>query len=267
MIAIPPAGLIAAMFVAQIVGMASFVTFPGLMPIFLEEWTLSNAEAGWISGVFFAGFVGAAPLLTAATDRVDPRRIFLAGIAAGALANIGFAASADGLWTGTFWRLVQGVAFAGTYMPGLRAVSDAVPEGLRNRAVAFYTATFTVGASFSFLVSGIAIAALSWRAVFYVMAAGPAIGFVLAFLFLPRRTAPPASGGRCRSGSRLSSVISPGTSCTMRSRPRSARSSSPTSPSRRRSRRRALSAWISRPRSSPRSPTCSGCRESFSRAR
>lgn len=196
MIPVPAAGLIAAMFAAQVLGMASFVTFPGLLPLFLEEWSLTNAEAGWISGVFFAGFVGAAPILTAATDRTDPRRIFLAGTALGAIANIGFAASADGLWSGTAWRFVQGVAFAGTYMPGLRAVSDAVPERLRNRAVAFFTATFTVGASFSFLVSGIAIAALPWRTVFYVMAAGPALGFLVAVLVLPRRSTPPAAGGR-----------------------------------------------------------------------
>jgi len=191
-----PSALIGAMFVAQVLGMASFITFPGLLPLFLREWALSNVEAGWISGVFFAGFVGAAPLLTAATDRVDPRRIYLAGLAIGALANIGFAASAGGLWSGTVWRFIQGAAFAGTYMPGLRAVGDAVPERLRDRAVAFFSATFTVGASFSFLVSGIAIANLSWRAVFFVMAAGPAIGFVIALLALPRRAAPPAVGGR-----------------------------------------------------------------------
>lgn len=194
MIRTSPAWIIAAMFTAQVLGMASFVTFPGLLPIFLEEWQLSNAEAGWISGVFFAGFVGAAPLLTAATDRVDPRRIYLFGIAVGALANIGFATSADGLWSGTVWRFIQGVGFAGTYMPGLRAVGDAVPERMRNRAVAFFTATFTVGASFSFLISGFAIELLSWRAVFYVMAGGPAIGFLLGLLFLPPRSLAPVMG-------------------------------------------------------------------------
>ena len=75
MIPVPPAAVIGAMFVAQVLGMASFVTFSGLLPLFLREWALSNAEAGWISGVFFAGFVGTAPVLTAATDRLDPRRI------------------------------------------------------------------------------------------------------------------------------------------------------------------------------------------------
>jgi MFS family permease len=196
MIPVGPGVLIAAMFAAQVLGMASFVTFPGLLPIFLDEWALGNAAAGWISGVFFAGFVGTTPVLTAATDRIDPRRIYLAGLAVGALANIGFAVSADGLWSGSFWRLVQGAAFAGTYMPGLRAVSDAVPERLRNRAVAFFSATFTVGASFSFFVSGLAVASLSWQAVFYVMAAGPTAGFAIAALLLPRRTRPPVRGGQ-----------------------------------------------------------------------
>jgi predicted MFS family arabinose efflux permease len=196
MIRIGPAGLIAVMFAAQVLGMASFVTFPGLLPQFQREWSLSNAEAGWISGVFFAGFVGAAPFLTAATDRIDPRRIFLAGVAASVLSNIGFAALADGFWSGSLWRCLQGIGFAGTYMPGLRAVSDAVPERLRDRSVAFFMATFTVGTSFSFFVSGIAAETFSWRGVFYLLAAGPFAAVVLGWLFLPRRVSVPAAGRR-----------------------------------------------------------------------
>ena len=196
MIRVGPAMLIAAMFAAQVLGMATFVTFAGLLPQFQHAWMLSNAEAGWINGVFFAGFVVAAPLLTAATDRADPRRIFLAGITMSALSTIGFAALADGFWSGSLWRCLQGIGFAGTYMPGLRAVSDAMPDRLRNRGVAFFTATFTVGASFSFLVSGIAAGALPWRGVFYVLAAGPFAGLVIAWLFLPPRTSAPPSGSR-----------------------------------------------------------------------
>jgi len=195
MIRLGPAGLIAAMFAAQVLGMATFVTFAGLLPQFQRAWMLTNAEAGWISGVFFAGFVGTAPLLTAATDRVDPRRIFLAGIMMSALSTIGFAALADGFWSGSLWRCLQGVGFAGTYMPGLRAVGDAMPERLRNRGVAFFSATFTVGASFSFLVSGIAAASLPWRGVFYALAVGPLTGLGIAWLFLPPRiSALPAAG-------------------------------------------------------------------------
>lgn len=63
MIPVKPTYVVAAMFAAQVLGMASFVTFPGLLPIFREEWQLSNADAGWTSGVFFAGFAVMAAMI------------------------------------------------------------------------------------------------------------------------------------------------------------------------------------------------------------
>jgi hypothetical protein len=51
-----PAGmLIAAMCVAEVVGMLSFATFPALLPTFLHDWSLTATAAGWLSGLFFAG--------------------------------------------------------------------------------------------------------------------------------------------------------------------------------------------------------------------
>ena len=188
---IAPAWLIAGMFTAQVLGMTTFVTFPGLLPIFQADWSLNNAEAGWVSGIFFAGFVGAAPILTALTDRIDPRRIYLFGMATSALANLAFAWSADGLWSGSVWRCLQGIGFAGTYMPGLRALSDAVPECLRDRAVAYFTATFTVGASFSFYITGLAADAMPWQTLFAVFAIGPVLGLLVAVAILPARSAAP----------------------------------------------------------------------------
>lgn len=185
--ALGPASLIVGMFTAQVLGMATFVTFPGLLPTFQAEWSLSNAEAGWVSGVFFAGFIGAAPILTALTDRVDPRRIYLFGMATSAFANLAFAWAAEGLWSGSLWRCLQGIGFAGTYMPGLRALSDAVPSRLRDRAVAYFTATFTVGASFSFYITGLAAETMPWQTLFAVFAIGPLSGFLIALAILPVR--------------------------------------------------------------------------------
>jgi MFS family permease len=107
------------MVVAMVAGMSAFVTFPALLPTFQQEWALSNTQAGWISGIFFAGYVLAVPVLTSLTDRIDPRRVFLAAMALSALATAGFGLMASGAWSASFWRLLQGVGFAGTYMPGL----------------------------------------------------------------------------------------------------------------------------------------------------
>jgi fucose permease len=49
--------IIAATCVGQVVSMAGFVSFPALQPEFQRLWTLSDSEAGLISGVYFAGYV------------------------------------------------------------------------------------------------------------------------------------------------------------------------------------------------------------------
>lgn len=186
-----PFVLTTSMVVAMVAGMSAFVTFPALLPTFQQEWELSNTQAGWISGIFFAGYVITVPILTSLTDRMDPRRVFLASMALSALATAGFGLTASGTWTASCWRFIQGIGFAGTYMPGLKAITDLVPDRVRNRCVAWYTATFTVGSGVSFLLSGLLAAAYSWRLALGLLALGPVIGYILAMIVLPKQ--PPRS--------------------------------------------------------------------------
>ena len=153
--------------------MAAFATFPTLIPGFQEEWGLSNTEAGWISGIYFGGYVAAVAILTALTDRVDPKRVYLVSMAISALSAAGFAIAASGAWSASFWRLMQGLGLAGTYMPGLKALTDALPKRLQSRAVAFYTASFGIGASLSIYLSGKLDAAMGWQSAFGLCALGP----------------------------------------------------------------------------------------------
>ena len=61
---------------AQVLSMAGFANFVGLIPGFISTWDLTNTEAGWIGGIYFAGFMIAAPYLGGLTDRMDPRRVY-----------------------------------------------------------------------------------------------------------------------------------------------------------------------------------------------
>src|SRR5690606_8217128 len=115
-----------AMCLAEVLGMLGFSTFQALIPTFQAEWDISNTEAGWISGIYFAGYVGAVPVLSAFTDRVDAKKVVLASLAVGGGASLAFAVFADGFWGALLWRALQGVGLAGTYMPGLKALSDRV---------------------------------------------------------------------------------------------------------------------------------------------
>ena len=189
-----PIFLILAMCLAEILGMTAFASFPALLPTFRHEWGLSNTESGWIGGVYFAGYLLAVPVLVSLTDRVDPRRIYLACMAISALAALGFALAAGDVASASLWRGLQGVGLAGTYMPGLKALADSVPARLQSRAVAFYTSSFGIGSSLSFVLAGEIAGLLDWRWAFGLSALGPLLAIPMVLTVL--RPRPPTPDGR-----------------------------------------------------------------------
>ncbi len=187
-----PLRLISLLCLAEALGMASFATFPALLPTFMAEWRLSNTEAGWINSMFYAGYVGAVPVLVSLTDRVDPRRIYLLCMALMALATAAFALLAQGLASALALRSLAGMALAGTYMPGLKALSDLTQGRTLSRAVAFYTAFFGIGSSLSFYLAGRIAAWRDWHWAFALCALGPVLSWLLVAAVLPARAPGPA---------------------------------------------------------------------------
>ena len=165
---------------AEVLGMLGISSFAALLPEMQAEWGLNNADAGWITGIYFFGYLLSVPVLVGLTDRMDPKRIYLTSAALGGASLLGFALLADGFWSGLLFRCLSGVALAGTYMPGLKALTDRVGEAIRPRAVAFYTASFGIGGSLSFLISGEAAALWSWQAAFAIAALGTPFSMALA---------------------------------------------------------------------------------------
>ncbi len=150
--------------------MAGAFAFPALIPHFVEAWSLTNTEAGWIAGIYFAGYTAAVPVLVSLTDRMDARIIFFLGAGLSAAAAVGFALLAEGFWSAVVFRAVAGAGLAGIYMPGLRTLVERCGDFPRSRAVALYTASFALGGSVSFLAAGTVEQAFGWRAVFVATA-------------------------------------------------------------------------------------------------
>lgn len=174
------------MCLAEILGMTGFSVFPALLPDFIDEWALSNTEAGWINGVLYGGYVLAVPVLASLTDRLPPKRVYFLSMAISGLACLGFAAIAEGFWTGLALRTLIGIGLAGTYMPGLKILSDHMEGTAQSRAIAFYTASFSIGAALSFLMAGEINDVSGWRWAAAVSAAGPLLAMVVTSPFLPR---------------------------------------------------------------------------------
>ena len=167
--------------------MAGFANFIALLPAFVAEWQLTNTQAGWISGIYLAGYMGAVPVLVALTDRIDARRIYISCTLLSGLASLAFALFADGFWSALILRAAAGVGLAGTYMPGLKILTERVHGPRQSRALAFYTSCFSVGAAFSFLMTGEVAAGLGWQWTFGLAS----IGAVLSALLVAASVAPP----------------------------------------------------------------------------
>jgi len=70
-------------------------------------------------------------------------------------------------------------------MPGLKVVSDHTEGALQSRFVSFYTASFSIGASLSYLLAGEINAVAGWRWAFTASSASTAIALIIVFLFVP----------------------------------------------------------------------------------
>jgi MFS family permease len=168
-----------------VLGLTSLATFPALLPLFIEEWQLSKIDAGWINGLYFIGYLSVVPILSSLTDRVPPRIIFLTGMAISCVSSAAFALYAEGFWTAIIFRTLTGAGLAGLYMPGLKMLTDHLAGPTQSRYIAFYTASFGVGAALSYFIAGELNTVLNWQWAFGAAAIGPAVSVFLVVLFLP----------------------------------------------------------------------------------
>lgn len=180
----------AAVVAAQVLAQIGAFTLPALLPGFIERWHLSSAQAGWLLGIFFAGYVVAVPVLVALTDKVPARRVYLFGTACTALSHLGFVTVADGFWSGFALRALAGVGWAGCYMPGLKVLADRLHGDAQARAVGWHAAGVGVAGAASFLVAGGLDAVAGPRAAFLFSGAAGIAAFLIGLVAMPR-TAPP----------------------------------------------------------------------------
>ena len=172
---------------AQVCAQIGAYTWPALLPWFIADWHLSNSEAGWITGVFYASYTLAVPFLVTLTDRVDARVVYLSGVALTIASHVGFAAVADGFWSAFVARALAGVGWAGTYMTGLKLLADRVDPVLMSRAVAGHAASIGVAGALSFTFAGAMHRWYGWRGAFLGAGLAALVAWIIVFLWAPPR--------------------------------------------------------------------------------
>lgn len=197
--------IVAVVCLAEILSMTPFSMFLALQPQLQDAWGLSNTQTGWISSAYFAGYMIAVPVLGSLTDRIDARTVWLGACGLAGCGSLGFAMLADGVWSASALQLLTGAGLAGTYMPGLKVITDRLDTLPRPREVAFYTTSFTIGSSASFWIIGELDAAFTWRIGVACAAAGPLIGCLLVALAL--RRVPVAPHAHAPAGAHVRAVL------------------------------------------------------------
>ena len=166
-------GATAALSFCLVANLVALMTFPAVLPEVSADWQLTASEAGWIGGIYFAGYAIAVLFLVGATDRVDGRWIVVGSSLLGAGASFAFAGLADGFWPALAARFLGGVALAGVHMPGLVLLIERIGGPKQSRSVSIYTSSYALGSAGSFFVAGIVDAVFGWRATFLAAGIGP----------------------------------------------------------------------------------------------
>ena len=173
--------------IAEIFTMQGIFTFSSMLPFFIDEWQLDSIEAGWISGIYFGSYMISVMILVSLTDWIDAKQIYIAGVLITFLSCIGFALFADGFWSALICRIMGGIGLAGTYMPGLKALTDRLSGILRIRATSLYTSSFGVGSALSFLVGGSILNWFQWQTAFWISAMCSLLALIIVFITLDKK--------------------------------------------------------------------------------
>ena len=183
-----PTGYTPFMLMAQTCALLGFACYAVVLTTLQDEWHLSNLQSGLIASAFFFGYMLMVPLATALTDRVDAKKVYLVGGLLATSGLLGMGILADNFWTALIFMAINGAGLAGTYMPGLKILSDRIKTGELSRHIAFYTAFFGIGTGFSYLCSGWILDGLGWRYVFGIIALGPFTALLIVLIFIPALT-------------------------------------------------------------------------------
>ena len=192
-----PARLVAMVCAAQVLVQIGAFFWPALLPGMMRLWELSNSEAGWITASFYGAYMISVPVLVTLTDRVDPKRVYLFGVASTVAGHLLFGLLAEGFWSALALRALTGMGWAGTYMTGLKLLADRVDAKMMSRATAGHAASIGISGALSFATGDLIASVAGWHAAFVAAAASAAVAWVLVAAIVPaqgKRTSPAKDG-------------------------------------------------------------------------
>jgi DHA1 family tetracycline resistance protein-like MFS transporter len=178
--------VIAFIFVTAVLDIVAMGIIIPVFPSLIEEFVGSNADAGWINGVFVALWAGmqflASPVIGSLSDQYGRRPVILLSCA-GLAADYVLMALAPNLWWLAVGRLIAGVT-SSSFTTVFAYMADITPPEGRARAYGLIGAAFSGGFVLGPLIGGF-LGEISPRAPFWFAAALSGVAFLYGLFILP----------------------------------------------------------------------------------
>lgn len=162
-----------------------------VLPPLIEEFAGTNADAGWINGLFVALWAGmqfvASPVIGSLSDQYGRRPVILLS-AAGLAADYVLMAVAPNLWWLALGRIIAGIT-SSSFTTVFAYMADITPLEGRAKAYGLIGAAFSGGFVLGPLIGGV-LGEIGPRAPFWFAAVISAVVFVYGLFVLPESLAP-----------------------------------------------------------------------------
>ena len=140
---------------AQVLVQIGAFAFPALLPDYIERWSISKTEAGWLVGISFLAYIAMVPILLSLTDRIPVRRVLSIRGRFDSDLSSGFRADCRRVLDSFPPSYFSRRGWAGTFMPGLKALTDPFEGSVQSRVVSWHAAGIGISGAASFGIAGI----------------------------------------------------------------------------------------------------------------
>lgn len=162
-----------------------------VLPTLIEQFAGSNADAGWINGLFVALWAGmqfvASPVIGSLSDQHGRRPVILLSTL-GLSADYVLMAVAPNLWWLALGRIIAGVT-SSSFTTVFAYMADITAPDKRAKAYGLIGAAFSAGFVLGPLMGGV-LGEVSPRAPFWTAAAMSGVAFLYGLFILPESLAP-----------------------------------------------------------------------------
>jgi MFS family permease len=159
---------------------AIFMVYAACIPVLLETWRMSAAQAGTVSGAFMIAYAASLVASSWLAGRFGARRVFMWSAWSSGLTSLTFGLFANDYWSALLLYALAAASQGGTYAPAVMLFADRYPSAVRGRAVGMLIASTSIGYAFSLLVAGSLLGLGGYRLAFVVCGALPLAGAVVA---------------------------------------------------------------------------------------